>query len=622
MAHSPTHILGFDPAQNIKGAYGLQTRDQYVAEQAMSWWIQYTSGQQMLGDLFANTTWDRLGLGRLNPAAAGAATLGADGGTVPVIDPAVMNQFQQLAGYVADNWDTLPPGMKQGAFAPRTTSGGPLSTSPSFSADDQARLFAAGQNAADNANALAVANIYAGASVESSTIAGNAARDVANINRGSSLDVANIRAGVDREAIASTENIARLDRGESARQFDLGLGESARQFDLGIAEDRRQFNATAMIDLFGMGIELSRRPVDWLAYQFYLEDLNIPLSYLNMNAAVNMMGAIPPSGPSAAGPVIGGPAVIDGDTSVGDQAGIREQGFVTVEAAISQNPGGVSGSQQTQLAAVTTIENFGGVQAVEQAVAQQRQEQLPQAVGSNAIVDSAVEQSRELRSAVELPGRGIGDQTLVPRERSLADSGLAGLDSQLDTAPGTTALGAELGPPVGGTTGVDTGQGDSGLFTGPTATVSRGQEATASGAQNPQGNALLQQLAEELGIPYEELLAIVPVELLAGGATKEQIMQTPVVQSLINREALSPFRTSDPGNSKFEKIQALGIDLGIRGGQDVNIGQFLRDIPSAQDMKQGAIEATGLDFRDVVEQGLRSSPISNNQPRFFGTRRF
>ena len=46
--------LGYDPGINAPSAYGVRTVDQYVANLAATWHLQYTNGQDMVGSIFSN----------------------------------------------------------------------------------------------------------------------------------------------------------------------------------------------------------------------------------------------------------------------------------------------------------------------------------------------------------------------------------------------------------------------------------------------------------------------------------------------------------------------------------------------------------------------------------------
>lgn len=170
-------------------------------------------------------------------------------------------------------------------------------------------------------------------------------------------------------------------------------------------------------------------------------------------------------------------------------------------------------------------------------------------------------------------------------------------------------------------TPLQTPSGDNrGVYTGATATAPTGTQPT--GAQAPQGTALIDQIAGLLGIPREQVQQLIPPHLLAGGYSAETIANSPVVKAIRDQQQLSFYRTAPADGEKFGQIQAFGIPLGIRSGQDLNAGVYLRAPRSGQEQIQGAIESTGQYWPDALEQSLRASPVSNYDIGAFGSRRF
>src|SRR5690606_6717932 len=117
---SYTEILGYDPSAGSPSAYGIGSRDQWVAPIAATWHLQYTNGMELSGGwgpggLFSNEFVDSIGINfRLNPADLGIAT--RDG----TPDPQTYQMFVRMAEWVFDNYDSLPQGIRQEILAPTT----------------------------------------------------------------------------------------------------------------------------------------------------------------------------------------------------------------------------------------------------------------------------------------------------------------------------------------------------------------------------------------------------------------------------------------------------------------------------------------------------------------------
>jgi len=614
---------------------------------ATSLTLRYLNGADMTEPEMADTYFQQNGIPMPPKSSFGSAARNPNNAQ----DPMVYNSMLAVAARMADTRGiNLPSG------------GTPLSP------DDQARIFNAGENEKDRANSMAIAGMQ-----EAGATARNAATNASNER------IAGLKAQVDRESIASNERIATADRASRENIANQDRAEKAREFDLGIAEDRRQFNSTMLFNLLDRGIQLMQKPVDWLGYQFYLQNMAIPLTSLNLSSVAVQLGAVPPSGPSAAGPVTGGPAVMDGDTSFAQQAGVQNPGFVSVQQAVQANPGTPTDPNLQTFTAMATypqmVQQAGGEQQLEALVAQGRTTELPQVLGDNPIVQDAIVQSKQALAAV--PPQTPMDRFTQPTPGM--DSG--GSATAIPTVPGATAEPFNPAPygslysPFGGgkmiggqatayqppqppaqpqpaaipfgndnqthqipqvpgatvTQGGNTG-GTSGVFTGPTQTgvatpTSNGgvqvTQTSNTGASNPQGNDLLGQLAAQLGIPVEQVRQLVPPNLLAGGYSVDTIMNTPVIKNLMNPNGpgFNFYRTNQDA-TKFNTIQAFGKPLGIRGGQDMNAGTFLQAPKSMQEMTQGTVEASGQYWPDVQEQMFRSSPLTNYEAGAFGKRRF
>ena len=667
MTQDYSGILGYDP---FAGTAAMTTED-WAADFANTYANAWANGSIENTLLYQNggmdnSFWSSAGLGPLDPTDRGSGTASA----------MTWNQFYQLGLHMANNWNSLPPALQGGMSNPTGLPG----AVPVLGEGDRARIAAAtaqddqqdwlsGENAADRANRLAIASMQEAGANQRAQLAADTQRY--------GIDVG---AAVDREAIASNERVAALDRASReaiANMQEAGLN---RRFDLQLAEDRRQFNTGIMMGLLDRGIELSRRPVDWIAHQYFLANMQAPITALTLSSSAATFGAIPPSGPSAAGPVTGGPAAMDGDTTLATELGVRA-GFTDIATAVQQLPGTQSFADAIPYTSPRTVEQSGGVQAVQQQLDAARETELPQALPDSPAVqetmrDMAFRRSRDFvlegdANPNNLPV--IGDQNMQARQQALQQS-LAGQTMENRTPPppemqaaiqaaqsaGQTLQGAaptgafgatmtdalqglrerygamwdrfapeQRTAPAPGTTPTSdapaqqtpsTGGESRGVYTGVPATPPTGQQAT--GAQSQQGFDLLQSIANELGMSLEQIQQLVPPHLLAGGYSRETIMNSPVIQSLVNGTRLSAFRTDPVGDSQFGQIQAFGIPLGLRGGQDVNARNFLTALPSQREQMQGAIEATGQYFPDVMEQMLRSSPTSNYDVGAFGRRRF
>lgn len=690
---------------NTPGAYGVRTRDQWVATVAQSLFLNYTNGNgaYFSGGVFAANGAVAGQVGLVNPADFGIAVTG---GPNSQADPATYQKFVQIAQYMAQNWDTIDAASKQYLPPPVGPDGKPLPDVPYVDPETDLKY---------RADARAQANAEAARSQAAQELALKG-QQIANQAAADQMDFSARMAAVaaDREATASRERIATADRTESARQFDLGYQENVRQFDLKLGEDRRQFNATMLTNLLQIGVDLAKAPVDWLAHQYYMENMGIPLSFLNLTTFAGLVGALPPSGPSAAGPVVGGPAALDGDGTLAAQAGVQPA-LVSATEAVTANPGATSFAPMQAFTAATTFPQLasqvGGTQVVEQQLAQARTEELPREVGSNPVVDNGLVQASEALGAAGAGGAPIEQQPGAQPANQFPAGTPANRLTQptpgMDSGGSATATG-EIGPaptPVGpprpwtdlvasgemknpysggfsgmygnpfgggkalgvtdgiapapaaafsapaqalpevpttpaaptsyngytpiqpGSTGSSGGGTTSGIYTGTPATPPASTlPAIPTSNGNPQGDVLLQQLSLELGIPIETLRNVVPTNLMAGGYSKEQIAQSPIIQALVNHnDRLSYFRTAPTdqgGGDRFATIGAFGIPLNIRSGQDINAGLLLKSNPSQQQEIQGALEATGQYFPDVQKQSLKASPVTNYQVGAFGRRRF
>jgi len=627
--------------------------DEWIATHAISWTVNYQNGvdSPFANNFFASDTFNSRGLTTIDPS-----SYATGGGSA--LDPHTYGAFAQAAAYAFNNWDSLSPEEQAAFLNPVGPDGKPLQNIP----------YVDPGLAIDSYNSVS-GRIAAEAQAEKDRAQGQAALISANAQAADAanrLTIGMAQVAADRERTAATVGIANADRAENARQFNKSFGEQVRQFDLSIAEERRQFNGTMALNILQVGVQLAKNPVDWVAHQFYMQNLNIPLSFVNMTAAANMMGAIPPSGPSAAGPVVGGPAAMDGDTQLAESVG-AQAGFVPLTEAVSANPGYASQGPQTMswLGTDATAANIeasepGGIQGVDQQLAAARVEELPQAIGVNPVTTQALQSSTQALTGTNqivtgpIAADGTGAPAPVPEPAAPpVPTGAYGLPltknsagqwqdgpevdlanpvNPLMTRQRTAQAGATSNAPTASTP-VAAATQNTGPFTGaPTEAAantpipaSTGATAMAS-AVNPQGDMLIQTLAAQLGMDVNTLRNLIPTNLQAGGYSTEVIANSPVIQALVNqRDRLSGARTADPtalGGERFSEIGAFGIPLGIRSGQDINAGLLLKSNPDQQQMIQGAVEGTGQYFPTAVAQSLRASPVTQYAVGAFGRRRF
>lgn len=641
MAFNPA--LGYDPTQNTPNYAGPQTREQWIADTASTMLLEFLNADGgATSPLMSASLWQQAGIAVPPQDFIGFLTKNPTG----AIPPNIYNSMSAMATWLADHPDVATA---SGIAAPAPT----VSSGPLLSPTDQGRIADATQAAADRQNSI----------------------DVANINAGASKYSVDANAQSNKYSVDTQAATAAADRAENARQFNTNLVETQREFDLQRADDRQQFTATLFSNLLDTATQWAKQPVDWVAHQFFMQNMGIPLTIAGFSSIANLLGAFPPSGPSASGAVIGGPAVIDGNTTFAQNAGIPNAGFVAPQAAAQANPG--------KVAASPSLGNYSAATSVQQIIdkvglpafmahVQQEGRRLPPA--AQPLFQQGVEQFSpppiidRIASPTALPGTGGGTRraggggppqapTTLPAQIPPANPA-APPPGQYPSAADAIAAGAPVGGTAGGypvpatagtyslpgggwatvsnggggpgynvlgqqpPTGFGGGSGDGnhGIYTGPTATPPAG--TTGTGAQQAQGSQLLQQLADMIGVPVAQLQQIIPAGMLAGGYSPEQLANTPIVQSIRNQTALPDYRTAPVGDSKFGTIQALGIPLNIRGGQDLNAANYLQGSKENQQLLQGAVEGTGAYFPDELERMLRSSTVTNYQPGGFGRQRF
>ena len=636
--------------------------------------------------LFSNVNAAKFGMSPFDPADIGSGVVSGAADTklflsrAGIFDPAdigsgfvsgaAYNQLFQMGMTLAKGgYAQLTPQQRAGLSDPT----GLKSAGPGDSLTDQDRKAltdlaitnlqeagASARNAADIASRMSIAQLQ-----EAGASARNAQRIAADLQMNSEDNATqrygiDVTAAVNREDIGARERIAASDRASREGIATADRTESGRQFDLGLGEDRRQFNASMLFELFDRGIALMQNPVDWLGYQYWLGNVGAPINALTLSSAAAIGGAIPPSGPSAAGPVIGGPAVLDGDFSGAEQLGIQNAGPVSVAEAIQMHPGGaVTGDPS--IAASSTITQYGTAEEVDQALAQSRATELEGQVSPQFIQQSRTIaqnlQTQQLAGTAPVVDPATGAVSPVQQGTPATQTGLPPLpggtvapDDQRNPAqPGGVVGEAMPAPPM-----IDpaTGQpvapavspvqpqpltnlagavpgGTGGIFTGNEASGT--PEAAAAVPGQPQTSntnieQLLGALATELGIPIDQLRQIFPANLMPGQATNGAIANSPVMQMLKGGAPVSSFNTGPTSGSPFTSIAAPTgggrIETGVRGGQDVNATSYLTSLPSTQQQAQGVIRAQGQNVPDFQEQLLRSAPLTNVSSGSYGRRRF
>jgi len=527
--------------------------------------------------------------------------------------------------------------------------------------------------AAINAQAqVDAAKIYAGAQVESARIGAEAQVRAAEIHAAATVRAAEIQAEAERYR-TEMEWAARVME-EDGRN---------RRFNLELAENRRQFNLALLKDYYMAGVELAKKPVDWIGYQYYLQNMGLPITLGNMVAAAYMFGAIPPSGPSVWGPVVGGPAIYDGYGDIAvhvagasgpdDPALFPDIATATaLHSGIAQANGGYGGFQTLaalHAAATAQGQTLADVQGqisqnlvsgagVPEDVAQVQQATIQMLVSSfGADTGAMINALNEIKLGAEQAGvsgaqavNAVRD-SLQQQAQPVLSQNVRPLAAAVQPQVATAALQAGTAQQAGGTaqglgstTFVDYGppsaqqpprvpttsgtapwaQWMSGRVTQPGEGVGNAQIPVPPPGTNP-FYTFLQYTAQQLGIPFEQMAQIAGLPYLTPyyGDLSQVIPQTPIYQAVAYGTPLNRYRIASPEGEKFGGVQAAGgVPLGIRSGQDINLGEYLRALPSQQEMIQGLIESSGQYFPDTLAQMMRASPMNPDvMPGIPGVRR-
>lgn len=649
--------LGYDPRDpTVRRGLAPGTIEQWASDWAMTQAAALANGTASTGpgSIFDNNVWSSLGLPLIDPGAI------ANGG---VVGNSTYNLLMSAAMKVASQWDSLPASARTG-FSPPTglPSGG---TGPGMSAQDQQNIFAGTQAGLDREHDVKITGIREGAETSRNAARIAAQERIAGIESKDRRYATDVNAQVNREDIAARERISSADRASRENIATADRTERAREFDLQLGEDRRKTTLDFAFRLFDRGIELAANPVDWVAYDYWINNLEIPMNLLTLSSAAAVFGAIPPSGPSGAGPVIGGPAAIDGDFTVAQQMGIQNPGPVPVSIATQTNPGS-SVAQQYQLAAQQTVDRYGGAARMDSMVTQAMQSLPPGTVSPQYL-----EQARTAYSvnpptpdyyATETPPMDMGrsPQGLPPLPGDGASLGAAAAQiyspppsvppplppgaSNLNTPPTPGAPIAPMPgmmhpPPLPNVAGAQPGMlggihtGNEVVAAGPPANpqvVAQAQQMFGPQVQQTAaagGNLeqLFATIASQMGMSMDQVRQLFPIHLMPGQYSREAVANQPVLRSLRENgnTPLSAFNTSPMPTGAFTNIKAIpGAETGIRGGQDYNATTYLTADPALRGMVQGAIRGQGQYLPSFEQQLYRSAPITNLNPGDTARRRY
>ena len=515
------------------------------------------------------------------------------------------------AAEVADRWNTLGPQLQAMGWSLGSP---PSGTTPSISDQinimdiqaklETARIYADAQIKAAETQAKATvdaADIEARARVEAARIAADAERYAADRRYEAEIETARMYTTTQKEV---AELQTRTDK-EIAEMQERGRD---RRFDLQLAEDQRQFNALLALDLYKLGIELSRNPVDWIAYQYYLGGYGIPTTAQNLMAAASAFGAVPPIGPSSAGPVTGGPATYTGQWDVAAATGAMP-GFWTVSGAMAVNPPaaetssfiylysnrGVLDSMLAEsrdgLAAETGIPEYSA--AASASITASQQDDIGTLIGPGGQPFTNVYNASPAFMSVTSPewyGDPVIQQLTLPSTQGVLQFYSQQMDPQNPVAPFLQYFSGAVTP------------------------------VNAPGPNTQSGLVTAME-----GLTGQQLQQTARTDLLPGQYGPQGIFQNPLIQSVFAGTQAPVFRTEDPsGWQRFAGLPAFGgMPTGIRSGQDINFNAFSQMLPSQQQMVQGFMEATGQYWKDNVEQMLRSSPggLSSFDPFAVGSQR-
>lgn len=577
-------------------------------------------------DLLATGYWADTPVGAKVPAAYLDVLRRRAAGETVSIPPGLSTWLAQWARDLAANWGTYGPqltGMGWSLGSP------PSGTTPDIS--DQIKLYEIdkelegvkyqadkqleaakyqadkhlqGMLAQANATIKASEN-HKEATITAARIAADADMYVADRRKEADIAVANIH----KEATLGAAQIAADTEYKIFVEAEAGRN---RRFDLQLAEDQRQFNAMLALDLYKLGIELARNPVDWIAYQYYLGGYGVPATAHNLMATAALFGAVPPSGPSNYGPVTGGPATYSGQWGAAAITGAMP-GFMSVSGAVEINPANVPIESWME----SVLQNLGNWDMM---LAPARDE-LAQMTGMPeytyaASMSLAASQGQDPGNLVSIGGTMFSHIIDASPSMLWISSPEFYEDPDIQQTVGPIAQGVLQTYAQIATTSPEAAQSLYGQL------AQQLVQPVNTPTYNPQ-SGLVSALENLTG---QQLHPTARTDLLPGYYGVEGILNNPFTQALVSGTTTPLYRTTDTsGWQRFAGLPAFGgVQTGIRSGQDINFNAFSRMLPSQQEMVQGLMMATGQYWKDNVEQMLRSSPggLSQNAANTIGQRRF
>jgi hypothetical protein len=622
MSQQPySNILGYDPGAPGRKTYGPANSQEWANVVAMGLtarWLNGDLGNTGVGSIWDNTFWNKAGVGLPSQALLGSKTAN---------DPLLYNQFYAYASWLANNWEALPDTIKNELFPPPRTQ-------YNLSPEDEQRIWQSLEAEKTRAHQLAIAELQARTSLQVAQIEAETSRYVAQLRAQTDKEIAALQAAIELE----------MEQGRN-RRFDLQLEEERRQFNAKLALDtaalefeRQKFRGQVILELFKMGVQVAANPVDWVAHQYFMANYSIPLTMTNFLASAMAFGAIPPTGPSAYGPVTGGPGAIDGSTLFGQLVGVQPA-FVPVTQAAQQFTGGAAGpiiQQYTAPATVTNIVNQyfnGDASALDRMVDEARVNYVLPSVGMNPVTIAAAPQL--VQNIAVPPGYGAMPQPDASTGMTLQQASSIVQQNIGNTQPSPMPTTLESGPPTGQTgfpppslpgagTGTGTGAGtqNTGMYLGTSSTT---PAPPAQQVFNPSsfGQDLLQQLSQLTGLPVDQLQRVIPTSLIAGQYSLQQLANSPIIQAMQQGTMPSRFRSAPVApNERFGNILALGIPMGMRGGQDFNLQAYLQGGPVNQQLMEGAWKAMGFDPKNFLWQAQKTAPMTDITPGLKGRRTF
>jgi hypothetical protein len=636
-------ILGYDPLASGRGSYGPRNKDEWAYSVAIALanrWANNTLGDTGVGTIWDARWWAAAGVGTPDPSQRGSGKT----------DEITFNQFLSFAYWLADNWENTSDAVRNYLSPPPRTQYG-------LTPDDEERLWRSQEAEKDRELQRDLENIR-----------GQWNYKIEELRSATDRYIAELRAATDKEIAAMQDALERyLEEGRN-RRFDLQLEEDRRQFNAQMQLEwaryqleQRRMQADVVLQLFRMGVEVAANPVDWVAHQYFMQNYSVPLTMTGFIASTYVFGAIPPNGPSAAGPVVGGPGAIDGMQLLAMDLGVKPA-FVPPSQAAQQYPGGYVGQVAAEFRSDVTLRRIadqyfnGDVSAIDREVDRARMNELLPTVGLNPVTAEEAPRLAE-RLATSMPSTSVQDigselssfLSQMKKEAASAGSPPEGWQYRPKQEGARTDIfadvlysaGAQAQQQPSASTGIWTGltsaaqqpaavgqqqpSSVSPLIYRPQQVVGGGQQQqqqqASSSVFNPAtfGEDLLNQLSQLTGLPVEQLRRVIPTQLLAGGYTLQQLANSPIVQAMQQGTTPSRFRTAPVSpNERFGNLLALGIPMGLRGGQDFNLQSYLQGGPVNRMLMEGAIKAMGFDPSTFIWQASKTAPMTDITPGLRG----